>query len=213
MEVETETAVEGASSSARRGGDGSLQTSGTTLSTAYTSGSGSSRLPSSGSGHLVGESGRDLAPVTEPKHVQDLAFEFDAGDASVPERWLSELDVGWVLHLAVAGDDASRRWLRPLQHFARRWCRALDAITSSNCSAFSKHNGREDESFHRDVHLLSARFIEAIHLKMIPFVAAVCSVAIADDTDDDGWAVTPAEKLQALIDVARTLDTTLSIYV
>ncbi|KAL6873947.1 hypothetical protein ACP4OV_014029 [Aristida adscensionis] len=153
--------------------------SGTTLSTTYTSSRDSDRRSSD----KVQGSCRNTDP--DPLHVRELVVQFGGGDAGAVERWLSELDADWVLQLA--GNDASQGKLY------------YDA----------SNNGKKKGGSFEGVDLLFARFIEAVLLKLLPFVTAMCSVGTADiltAVSDDESAVTPAEKLQALVALSRALE-------
>ncbi|KAL6873948.1 hypothetical protein ACP4OV_014030 [Aristida adscensionis] len=183
----------------------SISTSGTTLSTL-------SHTPSSAADEVARGAGGDLDEVTGPEHVQDLVLAFGDGGVPVLQRWLSQLGVASVLRLT---DDsgASRRqpWPPELEHLESRWTRALTASTGSILHALVHYvessEGQRGEDLEH-VYLLFVRFAEVAVLKMLPVVTAVCSMATAEPSAlSDPWAVAPARKLQALIDLAPALET------
>ncbi|TVU46137.1 hypothetical protein EJB05_05655, partial [Eragrostis curvula] len=188
---------------------GSSSSSGTVSSTCTPAGSPS--YSDSGRGfHLpsifstleldVGERAKKL------RHMKLLVEEFS--NANFLERWLSELDVGWLLHLP-DGDASARRLFmsRQLQHLVRSWITALRQVEES---VFEYLDGlaREDDSFSTSLQPDAAEFagfVEATLLKMLPFVDAVVALNIIHPGSTEG--VEAVEKLQALIDVRDALST------
>ncbi|XP_066368968.1 uncharacterized protein [Miscanthus floridulus] len=176
---------------------GSSSSSGTIVSAAYTS--NASRLSSSASMEAamhfdyfsIHEEEADAERVKSP-----LAHEFfDAplvncgikggGSMGVLERWLTELGVAWVLHLA----SSASAWEELDKHTsdgARCWIRALHEITrtirSVAVSLFPDHGSvgllpsiyeeEEDPKAEGSILelLLFARFIQETMLKMLAFV-------------------------------------------
>ncbi|KAL6873955.1 hypothetical protein ACP4OV_014037 [Aristida adscensionis] len=195
-------------------------TSTSTLSTTYTSSRSSqcgtlstSYTPTRGS-HLhhfsneVLQAECDLDP--DPLNVRGMVFQFHGGDASAVDRWLSEVDAGWVLRIT---DDASQGMLfrQPLGHIARSWSTALTRTVKSILQAVTAYDdasstGKEEESF-GDFYLLCARFLEATILKMLPFVSVIGSLGTADTgVSDDKWEELIVDKLQALAQLADPIE-------
>lgn len=63
------------------------------------------------------------------EHIKSLVVEFfgcnGKNNVGALERWLSELDVSWVLHLNHRSESAHIFFSRQLQYLARSWIVAL----------------------------------------------------------------------------------------
>ncbi|TVU46153.1 hypothetical protein EJB05_05671, partial [Eragrostis curvula] len=205
--------LKGGSSTVRRASGDWSSSSGTLSSTCTPSGSPS--YSDSGRGfHLPSIFSMLELDVEERakklRHMKLLVEEFSSGNVS--ERWLSELDVGWLLHLP-DGDASARRLFisRQLQHLVRNWITALRQVEES-VFAYFDGQAREDDIFSASLQpdvTGFAGFVEATLLKMLPFVDAVVALKIihpgSGERATDG--VEAVEKLQALIDVRDALST------
>ncbi|XP_062229873.1 uncharacterized protein LOC133927425 [Phragmites australis] len=148
-----------------------------------------------------------------------LVHEFCSDVCIGLDRWLSELHVGWVLHLAdddaSSGSRGSILISRQLQHLAQSWILALLEINSYLSRCFNRwySHSQELEETVCPPACDFARFVEATLSKMLPFVDTVVNLAIIHPScsehcvaaPSNGAAAAPAEKLQALIDVRDAL--------
>ena len=164
--------VGGGSSAARPAGGDSSSCSGT-LSSTYTP--GASPVSSSCGFHPPGGSELDEeARAKNLGHVRGLLEEFcsHAGaNADAPiERWLSEMDAAWVLHLA--GHDS-----RQLPRLTRSWILALRDIKDSIFAYIDGLCGEDDSTSHSQPALSEfSRFVESTILKMLPFVDVIVAL-------------------------------------
>ncbi|CAD6335324.1 unnamed protein product [Miscanthus lutarioriparius] len=143
-------------------------------------------------------------------------------------RWLSELQVSWVLHLAqVDAASAGRTFVsRRLQHTARSWVLALHAISRSVASFTgwcSSQELQQEEALPWPPASEFVGFIAATFLLVLPFVDAVvalddviCPASTSISSDDHGHghggivsgnkgAVASAHKFRTLTDVRDAL--------
>ncbi|TVU07557.1 hypothetical protein EJB05_40918, partial [Eragrostis curvula] len=126
------------------------------------------------------------------EHIKGLVVLFRKDNNSAPERWLSELEVNWVLHLAHNSESGRSFISGQLLYLAKSWIEALFEITKYISVYFGGHHGKEKGT--DDVGSEFVRFVEATMSKMLPFVDAIVAVRIS------GRRGEPAdEKLQALI--------------
>ncbi|XP_066377034.1 uncharacterized protein [Miscanthus floridulus] len=155
---------------------------------------------------------QDKAKTRE--HMRDLIHGSDPLD-----RWLWELQVIWVLHLAQLDASAGRAFVsRRLQHTARSWVLALHGISRSIVSftGWCPSQEEEDEALQQlqtcwppTSELVG--FFAATFSHMLPFVDVVVALEIIDPSasDDDHQiivsgsrgGVASAHKFQALADV------------
>ncbi|CAN6173670.1 unnamed protein product [Urochloa humidicola] len=149
--------------------------------------------------------------VRKLEHLKGLAVEFRSGNnLSALEKWLSELDVGWVLHELKIDEPAAgsiRIWRR-FQYFAESWILAMQEINKSISTCFdvwcSSQDRDEGTSTNPTLASEFALLVEAAVLKMLPFVDAIIAAAARTNKYRPD-AVTATEKLQVLIDVSDTL--------
>jgi hypothetical protein len=158
---------------------------------------------------------QDKAKTRE--HMRDLIHGSDALD-----RWLWELQVSWVLHLAQLDASAGRAFVsRRLQHTARSWVLALHGISRSVLSftGWCPSQEEEEEALQQlqtcwppTSELVG--FFAATFSHMLPFVDVVVALEIIDPSaSDDGHqivsgsrgGVASAHKFQALADVRDAL--------
>ncbi|XP_066369358.1 uncharacterized protein [Miscanthus floridulus] len=170
------------------------------------------------------------------EHIRDLIIHGSHGgcgaaatssSSSALGRWLSELQVSWVLRLAqLDAASAGRTFVsRRLQHTARSWVLALHAISRSVASftewCSSQELQQKEEALLWPPTSELVGFVAATFLLMLPFVDAV--VALDDvispasssiSSDDHGHggvvsgkkgAVASAHKFRTLIDVRDAL--------
>ncbi|KAG2547348.1 uncharacterized protein LOC120648539 [Panicum virgatum] len=207
--------------------------SGTTLSmsntaTTYaTSAAASIPFPFTAAGDGV----TDEEKATMRVHIRDLIIRTattgdGGGSSSALGRWLSELQVSWVLRLAqLDAASAGRTFVsRRLQHTARSWVLALHAISRcvASFTGWCSQQEVEEEEARQTWPPASefVGFVAATFLLMLPFVDAVVAlddvvrpVSISSD-DDHGHggvvsgnkgAVASAHKFRALADVRDAL--------
>ncbi|XP_066378701.1 uncharacterized protein [Miscanthus floridulus] len=216
--------------------------SGTTLSntaTTYATSTAAS-LPFPFTAAAGGVTGEEKAEMRE--HIRDLIIHGSrggcgaatttignggGGSSSALGKWLSELQVSWVLHLAqLDAASAGRTFVsRRLQHTARSWVLALHAVSRSVASftgwCSSQELQQEEEALLWPATSELVGFVAATFLLMLPFVDAV--VALDDvispasssiSSDDHGHggvvsgkkgAVASAHKFRTLIDVRDAL--------
>ncbi|CAL5049748.1 unnamed protein product [Urochloa decumbens] len=132
--------------------------------------------------------------------------------ASDPDRWLSELRVGWVLNPGEVLDASARR---RFQYCAEGWILAVYVISRS-ISSFNGWCCPEEEAAVWPPASELVRFVVATLLKMLPFVDTVVTLNTTIDNPTatehptvscyGGFsAVPPADKFQALVDVRDAL--------
>ena len=198
--------VGGGSSAARPAGGDSSSCSGT-LSSTYTP--GASPVSSSCGFHPPGASELDEeARAKKLGHVRGLLEEFcshaGANVEALIERWLSEMDAAWVLHLA--GHDS-----RQLPRLTRSWILALRDIKDSVFAYIDGLCGEDDGTCHSQPALSEfSRFVESTILKMLPFVDAIVALNNTVASTGSEHIVAAAEtetKLEALIQVRDALST------
>ncbi|CAL5050241.1 unnamed protein product [Urochloa decumbens] len=126
------------------------------------------------------------------------------------DKWLSELRVSWVLHLAeLEGASARRTFIsRRLQHTAHSWALALRLIGRSIVCFTGWCSSREERPPASE---LFVRFFLATFLQILPFVDVVVALDTIDPSSDHsavsgtGSAVASAHKFRALADVREAL--------
>ncbi|WVZ78433.1 hypothetical protein U9M48_026142 [Paspalum notatum var. saurae] len=212
-------------------GNGSNTTSGATTYTTTTttgtsnSGSGEGRREFHpfatvvATAQVVEEDAEDRDDVDEEEesakkkleHIKSLVVEFNGGNnLSAVERWLRELQVGWVLLL---GETAESTAGRILDFYAKSWILALHEIgkSISRCVVDGwrwRSQQQEDQgtSKHHPPAAAAefAKLVEATVLKMLPFV----DIAVATPTQNTHRPGAVAEeKLQALVGLHEALST------
>jgi hypothetical protein len=107
------------------------------------------------------------------------------GSSSALGKWLSELQVSWVLHLAqLDAASAGRTFVsRRLQHTARTWVLAVHAIgrcVASFTGWCSSQELPQEEALPWPPASELVGFVAATFLLMLPFVDAVVAVALDD---------------------------------
>lgn len=106
-----------------------------TISTAYTSSNGTHHSSWSWTTHFhldqLDHAEKALKKEEQLKHIKSLVEEFFGGDAGVVvvERWLTELGIGWVLHLADGASEREVAVRTPEDVWS--WTRALAEIVES----------------------------------------------------------------------------------
>ncbi|RLN13556.1 hypothetical protein C2845_PM09G23870 [Panicum miliaceum] len=156
----------------------------------------------------------DMAKVIEEdrmrklEHLKGLVVEFCGGNnPDALEKWLSELDVGWVLHKFKIDESAgSIRIWRQFQYFAESWILALQDINESISKCFDVWCSQDRDKKGTSKKPLASEFallVEATVLEMLPFVDAI--IAAAARTSGRPEAIAAADKLQVLIDVRNAL--------
>ncbi|CAN6200454.1 unnamed protein product [Urochloa humidicola] len=149
--------------------------------------------------------------VRKLEHLKSLVVEFRGGsNLSALEKWLLELDVGWVLHESKIDEPAAgsiRTW-RELHYFAESWILALQDINESISTCFDVWRSSQDRDEGTSKKPLASEFallVEAAVLKMLPFVDAI--IAAAPRINHRPEAMSAAEKLQVLINMSDALST------
>ncbi|CAL5040578.1 unnamed protein product [Urochloa decumbens] len=147
--------------------------------------------------------------VRKLDHLKSLVVEFRSGsNLSALEKWLLELDVGWVLHEFKIDEPAAGSictWRR-LHYFAESWILALQGISGSISTWFDVWRSSQDRDGGTSKKPLASEFallVEAAVLKMLPFVDAI--IVAAPRINYRPEAIAAAEKLQVLIDVSDAL--------
>ncbi|OEL28601.1 hypothetical protein BAE44_0010381 [Dichanthelium oligosanthes] len=162
------------------------------------------------------EEGIDEDRVKKLEHIKGLVMEFcgdNGNNLSSLERWLTELDVGWVLHLANDGAASAGSSIlisqQQLQRLTGSWILALYKI--------NKYVSRCFHAWYRQEEVITATicppayyefvgFIKAIFSRMLPFRDTIVSLNISDPSCEK-HVVGALGKLQALIDVRDALST------
>ncbi|XP_066378585.1 exocyst complex component EXO70H1-like [Miscanthus floridulus] len=191
----------------------------TTMSNTYTA-STTASLPVALPGATAGGEGvtdNNQEKMKMREHIKDLIHEFrGAATSDALGRWLSELQVSWVLHLTQLDASAGKAFVsRLLQYTARSWILALHAINSSIVS-FNGWCSSQDQEEDEAVAVLwpptseLVGFVAATFLQMLPFVDVVVALEVAnpacgDDHGGKGGAVASAHKFQTLTDVREAL--------
>ena len=148
------------------------------------------------------------------------------GSSSALGRWLSELQVSWVLHVAqLDAASAGRTFVsRRLQHTARSWVTAIHAIGRCVASftgwCSSQEQQEEEQALPWPPASELVGFVAATFLLMLPFVDAVVALddvvgPVSTSSDDDyghggvisgnKGAVASAHKFRTLTDVRDAL--------
>ncbi|KAG2608603.1 uncharacterized protein LOC120668885 isoform X2 [Panicum virgatum] len=148
----------------------------------------------------------DVAKVIEEgrvrklKHLMVLVVEFRGGNnLAALEKWLSELDVSWVLHEFKIDESAgSIRMWRQFSFFAESWILALQDINESVSRCF-------DVTSRKPLASEFVLLVETAVLKMLPFVDAIIAAAVRTSDRPEAIAAAAAQKLQVLIDVSDAL--------
>jgi hypothetical protein len=131
------------------------------------------------------------------QHIKALVVRFPSDDDSAPARWLSELEVTWVLHLDHGSEESGRRRRSfisgQLLYLARSWIQALFEITKPISIYFgagccSSRDKEEDKPPPAAAASEFVRLVEATFSKMLPFVDAIVGARTRVD-----------EKLRALL--------------
>ncbi|KAF8661137.1 hypothetical protein HU200_057245 [Digitaria exilis] len=165
--------------------------------------------------------GHEKAKTRE--HIRDLLIHesshgahASSATATAMDKWLSELRVSWVLHLAELEVASARRTFvsRRLQHAAHSWALALRLISRSIVCFTGWCSRQEEEEDEPDVWWPPAsefvRFFAAIFLQILPFVDVVVALDTTNPTSSaaisgSGSAVAAVDKLQTLLDVREAL--------
>ncbi|CAN6192369.1 unnamed protein product [Urochloa humidicola] len=143
------------------------------------------------------------------EHLKGLVVEFRGGNnLSALEKWLSELDVVWVLHeLKIDESAGSIRIWHQFHYFAESWILAMQEINESISTCFDVWCSSQDRDEGTSTKPLASEFallVKATVLKMLPFVDAIIAAAARTNKYRPD-AVAAAEKLQVLIDVSEAL--------
>jgi hypothetical protein len=161
--------------------------------------------------------------VKTRRHMRGLVEEFCAGagagadgsNATAPDRWLSELNVAWLLSLAELDASGQRTFIsRQLQSPAQTWIPALQVISTSVWKCLSSHDEPTDGLL--DAVSEFAQFLKATLLKMLTFVDAIVALdpfsvingAISQQQHVSSTCtsvVRAADKVRALLDVRHAL--------
>ncbi|CAN6181600.1 unnamed protein product [Urochloa humidicola] len=132
------------------------------------------------------------------------------------DKWLSELRVSWVLHLAELEAASARRTFisRRLQHTAQSWALALRLISRSIVCFTgwcSSHEDVEEAAVWWPPASEFVRFVSATFLQILPFVDVVVALDTIDPISDHnavsgtGSTVASALKFQTLTGVREAL--------
>ncbi|CAL5049744.1 unnamed protein product [Urochloa decumbens] len=150
------------------------------------------------------------------EHIRDLIHESrggDSGSATATDKWLSELRVSWVLHLAELEAASARRTFisRRLQHTAHSWTLAVRLISRSVVCFTGWCSSQEEEGVWPTASEFVG-FVATIFLQMLPFVDVVVALDTTNPSSDHsaavsgtGSAVASARKFQTLIGVREAL--------
>ncbi|CAD6335325.1 unnamed protein product [Miscanthus lutarioriparius] len=158
--------------------------------------------------YVAKELAEDVAKKLE--HIKGLVVEFSGDDSTAVQTWLSELDVGWVLHLAGTHESSwSVVTSHGFQFLVETWILALRKIGESILTSLdgwysqsqSQRQDQDEGARKQPSPSEFAELVQATVLKMLPFV----DIAAAAKTTDRPGALAPAEKLQALIDMHDAL--------
>ncbi|CAL4966304.1 unnamed protein product [Urochloa decumbens] len=209
--------------------------------TAYTTSSSASYQPAA-AGHVSGHSSllpplaAAAPPVVETEasevsqgqgvtvqdkareHIRDLIHESRGGDsgsgsATATDKWLSELRVSWVLHLAeLEAASAGRTFIsRRLQHTAHSWTVAVRLIGRSVVCFTGWCSSQEEEGVWPTASEFVG-FVATIFLQMLPFVDVVVALDTTNPSSDHSTAVSgtgsaaaSARKFQTLTGVREAL--------
>ncbi|XP_066378484.1 exocyst complex component EXO70E2-like [Miscanthus floridulus] len=157
--------------------------------------------------------------VKTRRHMRGLVEEFRAGadgNATAPDRWLSDLHVAWLLRLAELDASGQRTFIsrsRQLQSHAQTWIPALRVISTSVWKCLNGLHS-DGEATVGPPATEFAQFLKATLLKMFTFVDAIVAL---DPLNVDGASATSqqhvpsssvmgaSEKVRALLDVRHAL--------
>lgn len=149
--------------------------------------------------------------VRKLEHIEGLVMEFRGGNLGALQKWLLDLDVGWVLNLAEIDESAGSVLIwRQFQYFAdSSWIPALSKIGESIFSYFDPwcSSQEQDEGQGTSKQPLISEFVqlvEAAVLKMLTFVDAIIAAA-ARPNDRSGAMPLSDDKLQVLTEVHDAL--------
>ncbi|KAK3136684.1 hypothetical protein QOZ80_5BG0440980 [Eleusine coracana subsp. coracana] len=146
------------------------------------------------------------------EHIKGLVLEFfgcNGNNVDALERWLSELDVSWVLHLNHASESARIFFSRQLQYLARSWILALYEVSGYIDCWCSQEEATLTVGPPPSA-LLFVQFLEATLSKMLRFVDAIVAVRISGSNSKSsrpGAWVPAEEKLQAMVHVRDAVST------
>ncbi|XP_066375321.1 exocyst complex component EXO70A1-like [Miscanthus floridulus] len=148
----------------------------------------------------------DMANKLE--HIKGLVVEFRGDNRSALERWLSELNVGWVVHLAPGTHESSGSVVAShgFQFLVQSWIMALRKIGESIFTSLDEwysQSQRQDQDEGTSKQPSASEFaqlVQATVLKMLPFV----DIAAAKTSHRPGAV---AQKLQVLIDMHDAFST------
>nr|CAB3471492.1 unnamed protein product [Digitaria exilis] len=181
------------------------KTSGT-LSTAYTS-SGSHMS----SGYLELDMDLERAKVLKKeehiKHIKSLVREFSVGggDVRVPERWLIELGIGWVLHLPLADAASAVQTYDALMTWIRALAQVVEIIGYTEPLFPEQAVNQLSNIFEEEEQVLGqlqfAKFFQEAMFKMLPFVDWIVSEALVASNGMEP----PYENLSTLLGVHGAL--------
>jgi hypothetical protein len=184
-------------------------TSGTTFSTTTTYTTISSNPVGEGLDLDAMEFKEEL--VETRRHLRGLVEQFCGGangNVTAPERWLSELNVAWLLHLAELSASARGSFIsRQLHHLVQSWIMALRKINTSIWACFSGFSSQEEATVAPPAAPEFVRFIEATLWKMLTFVGAIAAPLNEDHDPSCREQIVSrlAWELQALVDVRDAL--------
>ncbi|KXG20922.1 uncharacterized protein LOC8069219 [Sorghum bicolor] len=149
------------------------------------------------------------------QHLRGLVAEFcvgASGNVTAPDRWLSELNVAWLLHLSELGASARGSFIsRQLQQLVQSWILALRKInTSMIWACFSGFSSQEKATVAPPAAPEFVCFIEATLWKMFIFAGTIAGTIAAplnfDDTNCQEHIVSRAAgELRALLDMRDAL--------
>ncbi|TKW23531.1 hypothetical protein SEVIR_4G297900v4 [Setaria viridis] len=154
----------------------------------------------------------DEDKVKTREHIRDLIHRFRG---AAMDKWLSEVRVSFVLHLAELEASKRRKFIsssRRLRCTAHSWALALHMINRSIVSFTGWCCPQEEEAaagWPSASELV--RFVAATFMQLLPFVDIVVALDISNPSSDDddhpghGGAVTSAHKFQTLIQVRDAL--------
>ncbi|KAF8672874.1 hypothetical protein HU200_049212 [Digitaria exilis] len=159
------------------------------------------------------ERAKVLKKEEQIQHIKSLVPEFSVGggDVRVPERWLIELGIGWVLHLPLADAAASAGELGQTYDALMTWIRALAQVVEiigyteplfpEQAVSQLSNTFEEEEQALVLGQLQFARFFQEAMFKMLPFVDRIVGEALVASNGME----TPYENLSTLLGVHGAL--------
>jgi len=141
------------------------------------------------------------------------------GDQSVLERWFTELDVGWVLHIADGAPEekleytlTASSWIPALIEIVDIFC-LTSGLSPGHGSAEEEESAKESEEQSMAEQLQLASFTQQAMLKMLAYVDFIVAPNLTCEGSfaDDGVPVLVlCKKLHTLVRVCETLSKALS---